>query len=326
MRPRRGRRSLCLRLALSAVIGGGLAAATPFQAAAQEGTDEPATDRLNVFLECGGRGCDLGFFQDELAWVNWVGDPEDADVRATLAAAALPGGGREFQVDFVVNEIEGGDDRLIYRSSSDDTFQEELEGIASILGIGFARYATLVGFRQFVAIRTLQPLGPDPDERVVSAQEADDPWNLWVFTLGGSGRFSGTQTRKSKRLNANFSAQRTTPTWKLSFAGRGSILTRDIERSDGSTLLTDERDWRFNLAAAYTLADHWSLGLSSLSSKPHPRYNQNFRGDLSPGIEYSLFPYEGATRRSVTARYGVGFTYRNYEETTDDRPWTNGMT
>jgi hypothetical protein len=55
---------------------------------------------------------------------------------SNLAASALPGGGREFQVDFAVTEI---------------------EVIASILGIGFARYATLVCFRQFVAIRTLEP-------------------------------------------------------------------------------------------------------------------------------------------------------------------------
>lgn len=315
-RLRRRRRSLCLRLALSAVIGSGLAAVTPFQSAAQQGADARASDRLNVFLECGGRGCDLGFYQDQLTWVNWVTDPTDADVLASLAAAALPGGGREFQVDFVVADIEGGDDQLIYRSSSDDTFQEEIEGIATILSIGFARYATLVGFRQFIVIRSLEPIGIDPDERVVAAQEVDDPWNLWVFTVGGSGRLSGTQTRKSKRLSANFSAGRTTPTWKLSFVGRGSILTRDIERSDGSILLTDERDWRFNVGVTYTLADHWSLDLSSLSSKPHPRFNQNFRGDLTPGIEFSIFPYEEATRRSVTIRYTVGFTYRNYEETT----------
>ncbi len=246
--------------------------------------------------------------------MNWVADPEDADVQASLEAQALPGGGREFQVDFIVTEIEGGNDRLIYRSSTDDTFQDELEGIATILSIGFARYATLVGFRQFVAIRSLQTI--DPDERVVAAQEVDDPWNLWVFTVGGSGRLSGSQTRKSKRLSANLSAQRTTPTWKLSFTGRGSILTRNIERGDGSILETDERSWRFNVGVTYTLADHWSLDLSSLSSQPHPRYNQNFRGDLTPGIEYSIFPYEEATRRSLTLRYTVGFVYRNYEETT----------
>ncbi len=313
---RRRWRGLCLRLALWALIGCGLAAGTPFQSGAQEVRNTPATDQLNVYVECGGRGCDLGFYQDQLQWVRWVTDPANADVVATLSAEALPGGGREFQIDFVVTEIEGGNDRFIHLSSGDDTLQDEIEGIAGILSIGFARYATLVGFRQFVAIRSLQPIGIDPDERVVAAQEVDDPWNLWVFTVGGSGNLSGTQTRKSKRLSANFSAGRTTPTWKLSFNGRGSILTRDIERSDGSILLTDERDLRFDVGITYTLADHWSLDLSSLSSKPHPRFNQNFRGDLTPGIEFSIFPYEEATRRSLTLRYTTGFTYRNYEETT----------
>ena len=137
MRPKgRSCVGLCIQVAAYAFIAGGLAALTPSHSAAQEGADSPATDRLNVFLECGGRGCDLGFYQDQLAWVNWVSDPANADVQATYAASALPGGGREFQVDFAVTEI---------------------EVIASILGIGFARHATLVCFRQFVAIRTLEP-------------------------------------------------------------------------------------------------------------------------------------------------------------------------
>ena len=315
-RLRRRSRSLRVALAVSAILGGGLAAVTPLHSAAQEEAGAPTTARLNVYLECGGRGCDLGFYQDQLAWVNWVTDPDDADVQATLSAQSLPDGGRNFQVDFVVTEIEGGNDQLIHRSASDDTFQDELEGIASILGIGFARYATLVGFRQFVAIRELQPLGLDPDERVVSAQEVDDPWNLWVFTVGGNGRVSGSETQKSKRVNANFSARRTTPTWKLAFSGNGSINTREIERSDGSILEIDERDWRFDIGVTYTLADHWSLDLSALSSKPPPRRNQNFSGEITPGIEYSFLPYEEATRRSVTLRYTAGYTYRNYEETT----------
>ena len=58
-----------------------------------------------------------------------------------------------------LTDIEGGDDQLIYRSSSDDTFQEEIEGIATILSIGFAHYATLVGFRRFVAVRSLKSIG-----------------------------------------------------------------------------------------------------------------------------------------------------------------------
>jgi len=85
MRPKgRSCAGLCIQLAVYAVIAGGLAALTPSHSAAQEGADSPATDRLNVFLECGGRGCDLGFYQDQLAWVNWVSDPANADVQATL--------------------------------------------------------------------------------------------------------------------------------------------------------------------------------------------------------------------------------------------------
>ena len=47
-----------------------------------------------------------------------------------------------------------------------------------------------------------------------------------------------------------------------------------------------------------------------------PRENQKLRVRVTPALEYSLFPYEDATRRSLTAQYTVGPVYRDYEETT----------
>jgi len=43
-------------------------------------------------------------------------------------------------------------------------------------------------------------------------------------------------------------------------------------------------------------------------------------------VEYSLFPYEEATRRSIILRYSIGPTYRNYEEESifgklEETPW-----
>ncbi|MBW6499293.1 MAG: hypothetical protein K0B09_12955, partial [Bacteroidales bacterium] len=72
-----------------------------------------------------------------------------------------------------------------------------------------------------------------------------------------------------------------------------------------------------------SLTDHWSLGIfsSGLSSTFH---NLDFNADLVPAIEWSLFPYEEATRRSVTLAYRMGYGYNNYMETTifnKDEEW-----
>ena len=65
----------------------------------------------------------------------------------------------------------------------------------------------------------------------------------------------------------------------------------------------------------YALLDHWSAGID-LSASRNVNYNQDFRVEASPAIEYSVFPYEEATRRSFTFYYTLGPAYRDYVERT----------
>jgi len=314
---------------LGILVAGGLTLlATPRQGSAQEAPGPGG--RLRVFLSCEGNGCDLERYRSQVPWVSWVDDEPEADVLVALTSQADPSGGNEYALDFASSlELDLGEDRLFFQSSSTDTEQDRINGVATVLNIGLARYASMAGYREFVALRSPQAPGMDPDERVVAPQEVDDPWNLWVFSVGGSTRLNGTETRNTRRFSGNFSASRTTPTWKLSFSGRGNVNIQEIERSDGSIFESDERDWTVNIGVTYALARHWSLDLSSLTAKL-PRYNQKFRADLTPGIEYSLFPYEEATRRSITLRYTVAVTYRKYEERTiyneiEETPWEEGL-
>lgn len=309
------------------VIGIALLGACPL--IAQE-TGGATANRLRVSLDCTGRSCDLDQYRSLIDWVNWETDPADADVRVTLTGTPAAQGGFDYSMEFTVaDDFAAAGDSLSFTSAATDSDQDEIAGIATTLSIGFARYAMIAGYRDFVAIRAAANSAIDPRERILAPQEVDDPWNLWVFTIGGSGNISGTDTRTTRRVNTNFSASRTTPTWKLSFSGRGTINTQEIERSDGSIFKSDERDATVNIGITYALADHWSLNLSSLSARL-PRFNQKFRSDITPGIEYSLFPYEQATRRSLTFRYTMALTYRKYfEETifgrTEETPWEQGF-
>lgn len=299
-----------------AILTSGFAWALPDIAIAQEGPPAVAADRLNVFLSCEGQHCDPEPYRTRITWVHWLDSPDSADVRVSMSSEPAPEGGTAFVLDFEVSEnIEGEPDQLFFRSNPDDSEQDALNGIATTMAVGFARYSAIAGFREFVVVRATRRPGIDPRERIVSPQEVDDPWNLWVFTVGGRGNFSGSDTRTTRRLSYNFSANRTTPTWKLSFSGRGNINTQEIERADGSIFESDEKDFNLNVGITYALADHWSVDLSSLIAKL-PRFNQDFHFGLTPGIEYSIFPYEEATRRTLTFRYTIGPTFRNYDEET----------
>ena len=294
-----------LTAALFAVLG-----------AAQPATAQQAVDPLRVFFDCDGRSCDQQFYRTEIDWVDWVRQREDADVHVIVASQQNASGGQSFDIRFVgLNQLEGKDDELVFSSLGTDVDQERLDGIAGVLSIGFARFATLLGIRDVVTIQGNQRVGIDPAERVVGAAEVEDPWNLWSFRMGGDIEIDGEDTRKSRDVGTSFSADRVSPTWIFGFDLRYSNDFQEIERSDGSVFENTQEDWSVNSEIVYAIAEHWSVGLVTASGKL-PQRNQTLSIEFRPGFEYSYFPYSEATRRALTFHYEVGPTYREYEEIT----------
>ena len=310
-RPRAFRRAACLLLLLVGLMG-------PAPLFGQEPGATPASSRLNVFLDCDGRECMAAstFFRTEIDWVNWVRNREDADVHVILTSQATGSGGREHQLDFIGRgALEGSDDQLFSRSLGTDVEQEELDGVTTTLAIGLARYGALSGLRDFVAVEPLAPRRPDTDARVLGAQDVDDPWNLWVFEVGASGTLDWTKTRDSERISGNLLASRTTPTWKVELHLGANRNVVETLLSDSSVFESTLTDWAADGQVVYSVAEHWSVGLVSSLARL-PRDNQDLRVEVTPALEYSVFPYVEATRRTLTARYAVGPTYSDYMSAT----------
>ncbi|MCH7565934.1 MAG: hypothetical protein IH968_19170 [Gemmatimonadetes bacterium] len=108
---------------------------------------------------------------------------------------------------------------------------------------------------------------------------------------------------------------RTAPTWKWNFGGSWNRQVIETLLSDSTTFSSTLVDWRAGSETVYAVAAHWSLGITT-SFASLPRDNQELRVRVTPALEYSVFPYEDATRRSLTARYSAGPVYRDYQETT----------
>jgi hypothetical protein len=72
-------------------------------------------------------------------------------------------------------------------------------------------------------------------------------------------------------------------------------------------------DWRFGQLIAYSIADHWSVGMTAEVARL-TQNNQQIRVSGSPALEYSFFPYEEATRRSLTLFYTIGPQWQDYIE------------
>lgn len=276
--------------------------------------DAEPLERPSVFFDCSGPRCDFDYHRTEIDWVNWVRVPDAADVHVIITSLGTGSGGREFRFDYLgQGPHEGYENAVRYQSFPTDTEREQLDGVAHALGVGLASFASSAGFRDIVTLTSAAPRDLT-GERVVSRSEVDDPWDLWVFRINGSGEFEGESTRRRTQSSGSFSVSRVTPTWKVRTNVRISYNRLLVELDDGD--FSDTRvDWNFNQTAVYALADHWSTGMQ-LQSARTTRFNQRLRVELTPVIEYSFFPYEEATRRSLTASYRIGAAYREYFETT----------
>ena len=280
---------------------------------AQEG--EVRENALRVFHDCNSRACDDTYFRTEIGFVNWVRDRTLADVHLIITSSSTGGGGEIFAFDFIgLQELEGQNDELSYTSNATDSEVEILRGLTQIIGVGLARFSAIKGeahaFQISAGVNASAPV-----DRIVSSDEVDDPWNFWVFEIGTELNIQGEETEKSDEYSLSFEASRITDTWKFEFEVQADSSTEERQRSDGSTAVAEQESWESELLLAYALADRWSAGIES-DFGSDTRNNQDLSSSLFGSIQYSLFPYEEAPRRSFTALYGIGGRYFDWTEET----------
>ncbi len=282
-------------------------------AEAQEGPSVP-----RVFFDCRGRQCNGTYYRTEIAWVTWVRDQQDAHIHVIMTSQNTGVGGREYLLDFMGRgPYEGYEARSIFQSLPTDTQREELDGIALTLGLGFASFATASGFRNVVTVNGIGPTGganttdAAAQAGVVQADQVQDPWDLWIFRVNASGSMDAESNQESRQFRTSFNASRVSPTWMQNYSGNINNRRREFELSDGSRFVDDRYDWGVNWRVVYALAQHWSFGVRGNVGR-NTRNNQSFWGQMNPAMEYSFFPYEEATRRSLTAFYEIGPVYREY--------------
>lgn len=305
------------RYGLAILAAASLLAAHPSRSAAQQQAGEALSDALAVFLDCSARNCDSRSFRTEITFVNWVRDREDADVYVIMTSEGTGGGGQQYFMDFDgLGDLEGVDDRLTYTSNATDTRDETILGITGVLAVGLAHYSAHAGYSQRLSVVPTELETPRrPDLPPGLQGEVDDPWDYWVFTIGGNGSYNAEESRTRKSVRTNFSANRTTEIWKISF--RGNV---DISRDKRTALSTgeysnDRTDWNLSGSVVYSLAEHWSVGLEA-GGNSTTSVNQEKAASLGGGVEFSFFPYAESVRRRLSLVAKVEGKYFNYEEET----------
>ena len=289
----------------SALMGAALLALwSPMPSSAVQ--DEP-NGTLRVFLDC--RFCDDDHFRREIAFVDYVRDRQDADVHV-LGTSQGTGAGREYTFEFIgLGQFQGRADTLVYNSSRTNTNDEARDGQVRIFAIGILRYVAETTSADDIGLSFRMA-----EERATAAQSTDDPWNFWVFGLGGNGSYFAESTQKRYSVGGSVNANRTTEDWKIEMFGFADYDRREDELTD-STFVSSSVEYATEGLIVRSAGQHWGVG-AGVEVSASTFQNRRLLASAVAALEYSVFPYAQSTRRQLVALYTIGVSHFDWEEIT----------
>lgn len=259
---------------------------------------------LRIFIDCA--RCDMNYIRDEIPYVNYVRDVKEAELYILETRERTGSGGNKYTYAFVgQQDYSGLNDTLVYSSRPDDSRDYQRTWRTQMLKMGMMSYVAKTPLYSEVLI--------NPTDRV-EQQVVVDNWNNWVFELEAEPQFEGEESFKELSLRSSVSATKITHDWKLDFDFDHRYTRTKYTYDD--TVNTNYKSYQgLDLLVVKSLSDHWSAGIRSdlLSSSYN---NIKLSVDFMPSIEYNIFPYSKSTHRQLRFLYGVGPSYRIYEDTT----------
>jgi len=292
---------LVIALALSILAAGPVSAQ---EANAKSDIEALKKTAPKIFIDCG--DCDIDYIRTEITFVNYVRDRKEAQVHVLITTLRTGSGGREYTLSFIgQNEFAGLDDTQQYYSNRTDTQDEVRLGMVNALKMGLMGYVARTPISGRVSIDYQQEEKP---------KTGADKWKSWVFSLSGSGHFSGETSMNSRSLDASFSAGRVTPDIKIALS-----LSADYEKDhfvyEDETIDSLSKGLEFEGLVVRSLGDHWSAG-AYVSAESSTYQNLESAVNFAPAIEFDLFPYSQSTRRNLRFLYKFGFKAVRYKEVT----------
>jgi hypothetical protein len=178
--------------------------------AQDKGEGNLKNDALNVYISSNDDDLSTDFIRKEIPIINYVRDPQDAQVHIIITFQETGAGGTEYtffligQHDFV-----GMVDTLKYQSSPDDTDEKIMDGQVAVLKMGLVRYILLTPLAKYTEINFTDEVGEELP---------DDKWNNWVIRLFLGGSLRAEKSNQYSNLWGGFNVARVTEEWKMEFS------------------------------------------------------------------------------------------------------------
>lgn len=261
-------------------------------------------EAVKLFLDCG--SCDMSYTRQEIPWVNYVRQVQDAQVYVLVTRQNSGNGGTMYTYIFHgIDKFAGMDDTLTYTSNPHDTSVEIREKRTNILKAGLLRFASRTSVINEIEISHSEAIGQE---------EVVDRWRNWVFEIQTSPQYNSEEHYKRLVLENSLRISKVTPDIKLEIELDQRYTKQRFIEDDLDTTYIRSNKGMDNLFVK-SLGDHWSAGLRwEISSSSSENYDLNTI--IMPSVEYDLFPYSEATHRQLRFLYSIGYQYSNYTDTT----------
>ncbi|MCZ6757871.1 MAG: hypothetical protein O7C39_06280 [Bacteroidetes bacterium] len=272
--------------------------------------EEGAPPSLRIFLDCR-FFCDNQYIKEELPIVDFLNERTQADVHILHARQNTAGGGLRITLTFLgQRDYAALSDTLTYATRSDATPDDRRRALLHHLTIGLSRYLARAGLSEKLVISAVKPTSQDRPSNSIE----DDPWNYWVFSIGGNGRMNGQETTKFTNRRANFSANRTTEELKVRINGNVSDSKSEFDAGD-ETIKSKTSSERLSAQIVKSIGGQWAVGANA-SVSTSSFQNTKLQMEFGPAIEYDFFPYSQSTRKFLTLQYNIKLSRRQYDELT----------
>jgi hypothetical protein len=272
-------------------------------------TPAPQQTRLRVFLDC--FECFPDYLRDEIRFVDFVRQPQDADVHLLASSQGTGGGGRELILRFVGNgRFKGVDHEHRVISLSNEPEELRRRAVLRVVTIGLLDYLSHAGLPTGLDVEVTQPR-----EQPAAPTPTRDPWNLWFFRVSVDASLNAEESNRESRWSVSLSGDRVTEQWRISLGLRANEESEEFDLDEDDPFEVTRREREFDWFVGKSLGPHWSIGAQG-AIESSTFGNVEFSAEVAPAVEYSVFPYADYATRQLTLQYRVGVDRARYNEVT----------
>ena len=174
-----------------------------------------------------------------------------AQIRVAVAPQGPPLEG--LAIEFTgFKDFQGQDNKLTYTPAPGEKPEDVRKGVAGLIKIGLLSYAAKTPSAKDLSVRFLDQAKPT---------SVNDPWNFWVFSLSANAFLMGETQYRSGSYYGSFSANRTTPRFKIRTSVYGNLSTYWFDLGDGTAYKAATHGYGGSALAVKSLGEHWSAGI-----------------------------------------------------------------